>query len=348
MSMPHHIDRIDVYNKDGSLRVYPDDYEDKELRGKVIATQIIHPELHKWNKGGGATFNGFRNSWRDEIVKLERYPQKNASLTICFNNSASEEFWEELRKKYPVDEDYYSKCEEFFKDCREFLDKLYPYGKTLKWTTHYEEKTPHQHCLKIPILRAPRRLNKKDKEAKKELGEAVIKFSSGEFLGGREGLAKLQDAAFEKLGKKWGLERGERGSDAKHTDQIEWQRELSLKDKELTNGLKMVNEIRDTLKQKEEELNKREIYVKKTENAIEYMKKKLPGEDQIAVTVIAELNSNNVTQEERKKFYNDFPNMIKNLVKDFIERIRGKKKPIKETNIDKMGLVSDKKNEPHY
>lgn len=279
-SMPHHIDRIGAYQEDGSVTVYPDDYVDETLRGKSKHPQIKYPERYKWNKGGGATFAEFSKRWLEEIVRLERSPQKNASPTVCFNNSAGEEFWEELRKAYPKDEDYYSKCEEYFYDCRVVLDELYPYGKTLKWATHYEEKEPHMHCLKIPIVKAPKRLSKKDIAAEKKPGEAILKFSSGEFLGGREGLAKLQDAIFEKVGKKWGLERGERGSDARHTDQVEWQRELSLKDKELTAGLKMINEIKEKNNRDSEEIAALKAKIKKQESEAISEKERLITEGQ--------------------------------------------------------------------
>jgi len=284
LSMPHHIDRIGVYQKDGSVRVYPDDYVNEKLRGKSKHPQIKYPERHKWNRGGGATYGEFNNSWREEIVKLERSPQKNASqnasLTICFNNSAGEEFWEELRKAYPKDEDYYSKCEEFFYDCRVVLDELYPHGKTLKWTTHYEEKEPHMHCIKIPILKAPKRLSKKDKDKNKKTGEAILKFSSGEFLGGPDGLVKLQDAIYDKIGKKWGLERGVRGSEARHTDLLEWQRELSLKDKKLTERLKIINELRDKNIKDSERIAAQEAEIRNMVSEAEAEKERLIKEGQ--------------------------------------------------------------------
>jgi len=263
LSMPHHIDRIGVYQKDGSVTVYPDDYEDEELRGKSKHPQIMYPERHKWNRGGGASCDGFTKSWLEEIVKLERSPQDNASPTVCFNNSAGGEFWVELRNSYPNDEDYYAKCEEYFYDCRVALDELYPDAKTLKWVTHYEESEPHLHTLKPCILKAPKRLSKKDKAKKKKPGEAVLKFSSGEFLGGPKGLVKLQDTIYEKVGKKWGLARGECGSEAKHTDQLEWQRELSKKDKQLTEGLRIINEIGDKNAKDSERIAAQEEEVKK-------------------------------------------------------------------------------------
>ena len=141
------------------------------------------------------------------------------------------------------------------------LGELYPEAKTLKWSTHYEELRPHLHVLKPCIIKKRKRLNTKKKprlkdsvkaskeeiaEYKEKLNEwneneyknwekkgTVLKFSSGEFLGGRDGLESLQNKAFEKLGEKWGVERGDKGSAARHTDQAGWQIELIEKEKEL-------------------------------------------------------------------------------------------------------------------
>lgn len=313
MSMPHHIDRIGAYNNDGTLTVYPDDYKEEKLRGELKHPQIIHPERRKWNKGGGATFEKFNERFKEEISKLERKPQGNASPTICFNNSAGEDFWKELREKYPKDEDYYAKCEEYFTDCREVLDELYPYGKTIKWTTHYEEKEPHMHCLKIPIINAPKRLNKKAILEGKKPGKSVIKFSSGEFLGGREGLVKLQDAVFNKVGKKWGLERGERGSDAKHTDQIEWQRELARKDKELTAGLKLINEIRD-------EYNRDSVKLLELKNAVEKKESEVTIAEERIKAQKVKLNTQKEEQEKNVKNLEEKENDVKNREADLKNR----------------------------
>jgi hypothetical protein len=231
LSMPHHIERIGFYNKDGSVVTEKDPENPGKKRLKF--PQIKHPEWHKWNRGGGASYADFGKAWREAIAGLERKPQKNASPTVCFNISAGEDFFKGLREQYPRDEDYFAKCEEYFEQCRKVLDELYPYGKTLKWATHYEETTPHMHVLKIPLVMAKKRQSEKAKKAGKAPGPKVLKFASGEFLGGQSGLSTLHDTLFEQVGKTWDLERGERGSDAHHTDQAEWQRELARKEKQI-------------------------------------------------------------------------------------------------------------------
>ena len=165
-SMPHHIERIGVYDADGNVVTIPDLQNPKKQISKH--PQIKYPENRNRNRGGGASYSDFEKEWNKEIEKVERKPQNNASPTVCFNCSAGEEFWKKLREKYSKDEDYFNKCEEYFKDCRDMLDKLYPYARTLKWATHYDELQPHLHDIRACIIKKRKRLNTKDKPRLKD------------------------------------------------------------------------------------------------------------------------------------------------------------------------------------
>jgi len=255
--MGFHIDRVNVYQPDGSVTIYPENYEIEERRGKSVYPEIKYPELHQWNRGEGTPASGLRAAWKKEVETLSRRPQKNTSSFVEFNVSAGGEFFEALRKQFPDEKTYFEKCEAYFKECRDVLDSLYPAGKTIKWSTHYEETTPHMHVLKMPIIEAPRKLNVKAKAEGKEAGPPVLKYSSGDFLGGIKGLIKLHDELFESVGKKWGLERGESGKDARHTNQAEWQRELARKEKAMSDEDKRLDAREKELIEK---LDKMETY----------------------------------------------------------------------------------------
>jgi hypothetical protein len=367
--MPHHIDRIGVYDVDGNVETIPDPQNHEKQISKY--PKIIYPENRKWNRGGGASYSDFEKEWNKEIEKLERIPQNNASPTVCFNNSAGEEFWVKLRETYPNDEDYYAKCEEYFKDCRDLLDELYPDAKTLKWATHYDESKPHMHTIKPCILKKRKRLNTKnkprliniEKASKEEIAEykvkykeweekvykewektgTVLKFSSGEFLGGRDGLELLQDKAFEKLGEKWGLERGDKGSSARHTDQAGWQIELIKKDKELKQYEKELKEQEDEIKRKEEKIQGEAGFWKNVGYSINEMKKKLSGEERISLSVLTVLNAENVRGEERKKFFKLFFDEITDFVKGLIKRIREEDQQINKQDHNIQTIDENKK-----
>lgn len=100
---------------------------------------------------------------------------------------------------------------EFFKDCLEFLNKICG-GKEniIAASVHNDEKTPHLHCVFVPIIE---KQNKKNKSVK------VLSYS--DFFGKREQLRDLQSNFFWEVGLKYGLERGE-PSDKKHISTREY------------------------------------------------------------------------------------------------------------------------------
>lgn len=140
-----------------------------------------------------------------EKAELKRKPQSNASMGIegVFTASAN---------SFMTDE----KWSEYLKDCREWAERKFGKENILQWNTHFDETTPHLHIIFIPIIRGKNN-----------------KYSSRNFLGGPEGLRQLQTEIFEEVGNKYGLRRGNEGSENKHTNQKEWKRELIKKEKEL-------------------------------------------------------------------------------------------------------------------
>lgn len=152
-----------------------------------------------------------------------RKPQKNAATAVEFNISASPE-WFENKKSHEI--------KAYFDSCREFIEKRYGSKNLLNWATHYDEKTPHLHILMTPLIKT----------------DKGIKYSSSDFLGGKNGLQELQTEIYNAVGKKYGLNRGVEGSKARHTDQAEYL--ASMKAKELT------------LQKKEQELSAKEKKIK--------------------------------------------------------------------------------------
>jgi hypothetical protein len=134
--------------------------------------------------------------WRDRIEKaeLKRKPQKNAAAGIEFVVTAS-----------PGSLTKASDWQRYFEDTKKWLSSRYGVENVIQATTHFDEKTPHMHILMVPII------------ADRENGGN--RYSSSDFLGGREGLRSLQTDLADEIGKKYGLERGSEGSLARHTDQ---------------------------------------------------------------------------------------------------------------------------------
>ena len=90
---------------------------------------------------------------------------------------------------------------EFFWDCLDFFSEKYGYENILSAVVHKDETTPHLHLNIVPIVNG--KLCSKD-------------------LFDRQKLSQLQTEFYEKVGKKWGLERGKFKSGAKHLKAAEY------------------------------------------------------------------------------------------------------------------------------
>ena len=92
-------------------------------------------------------------------------------------------------------------CKEFFWDCFDFFSEKFGYENILSAVVHMDETNPHLHLNLVPITNG--KLCSKD-------------------LYDRKKLSQLQTEFWEKVGRKWGLQRGEEGSGAKHLSTAEY------------------------------------------------------------------------------------------------------------------------------
>ena len=151
-----------------------------------------------------------------------------------------------------------------FKDIRDLLAKRFGEKNMLHWSVHYDELTPHMHVVFIPLTHnQQRKPTKLEREADPEcmtkyVQSKELRYSSSNFLGGKPGLEMLQDELYEQIGKARGLERGERGSLARHTNQHEWAAKNARDREELDRKEKELAARAAALELKEQELAKRE------------------------------------------------------------------------------------------
>lgn len=211
---------------------------DRDMRVLDKPDYIQHPELRKHNEGDRPDAEAVHKRRNDRIreADLKRKPKKDAAVAIEVTVTASPEWFAEHTPK---------EVKAYFADARKALTDRFGAANLLQWNTHWEETSPHMHVLFVPIMAT-------------EKGD---KYASSEFLGGRRGLGEFQEYMFQKVGKRYGLERGIVGSKARHKDQydrarelkeqqekIEWQkgelskqeRELKLRQAELTEGEKVI------------------------------------------------------------------------------------------------------------
>jgi hypothetical protein len=208
-NVANHNSRFNVYDDAGGLRGDPPPW-------------LIHLDRAKWNDGQEGRRDDSILRIRDRTIQeanLGRKPQKNAAAAIEVVFTAS-----------PGSLIKAADWKAFFKDCRSWVDRRFHHENVIQWNEHFDEKTPHLHILMLPIVRDPHK---------------NARYSSSEYLGGPEGLRSIQNDLHAQIGAKYGLERGIEGSEARHTDQDEWKRELKKKEIELQQKeyqLKILNE----------------------------------------------------------------------------------------------------------
>lgn len=106
------------------------------------------------------------------------------------------------------------------------------FGENLVTThLHLDEDTPHFHAIVVPIVPIPLEKQKNIEGKETQIGKLNCKH----FLGGREKLMGLQDRYAEAV-QDLGIERGIRGSKAKHVSQKEYN---ASKEKELNEAKKL-------------------------------------------------------------------------------------------------------------
>lgn len=198
-NVAEHNSRTSVYAPDGSLR-------------EPLPPWLTHPERARYNTGDFVPPELTLKRWRERIAAadLVRKPQKNAAAGIEFNISASSGAFTKA-----------GEWKRYFDDASAWLARRYGAANVVQTVTHYDEKTPHMHVLMVPIV-----FNR----------EGRHRYSSADFLGGRDGLRSLQTEFAAEVGARHGLDRGIEGSKARHTDQAEYAALLREKRRELEAG----------------------------------------------------------------------------------------------------------------
>lgn len=90
----------------------------------------------------------------------------------------------------------------FFEDSLKFIEERYGKENLISATVHMDERTPHMHVNFVPVTEDGR--------------------LSAKTLFSKKSLSELQDHFHDRVGRSYGLERGERGSAARHLEVIEY------------------------------------------------------------------------------------------------------------------------------
>jgi len=142
---------------------------------------------------------------------------------------------------------------------------------------HMDEKTPHIHATVVPIVQGERRKAKSEendsKKKYRKKAKDTVRLCADDVMT-RDNLKLFQDTYAEKM-QKYGLERGVKGSDARHISTPQYYRELYAQNEDLKENIVAMKEEQQEIYDKT-----RDLYDRKDEarekflNMNEYVQKK--------------------------------------------------------------------------
>jgi chaperonin cofactor prefoldin len=208
---------------------------------------------------------------------LRRQIGKNQVQVIRFMLSGSPADMERIQKD--------GKLDEWCKDNMDWLKKTYGEENVVAATLHMDETTPHIHASVVPIVRGERRQKppkkkKSEQELKEEPKRKYKKKDPNrprlccDDVMAKVKLIEYQDSYAEAM-KKYGLERGIKGSDARHITLTEFYRNQMVESQDLQTNIGVLLAVEETKRQSIEELKQQEQEAKlKSEQAEEQKRKK--------------------------------------------------------------------------
>lgn len=210
-------------------------------------------------------------------LELKRKIRSDAILMNSFIVTSDGEFFKGLR---PWEQ------QEFFRDCAEFFSRKYGSENMISAIVHMDETTPHMHLNFIPINEG--RLSSKS-------------------LFDRQKLAQLQTELHETIGKKWDLQLGKEGSQAKHLSTAEYKAKKIIESAE-----QREREIDEQTEKKRAELDDLTQAFKTVEEA---KNKPIPKKRKDAEKEIVSLRTTNVEQARQLQIVGKDREYIFNLLR---------------------------------
>lgn len=239
-----------------------------------IARNVIHPNVDKTrmhlNKELIELPEGVKDrteaiQHRLDTAGLKRQIGKNQVQVIRFMFSGSPEDMERIQKE--------GKLDDWCRDSMEWLKKTFGEENVVAATLHLDETTPHIHASVVPIVRGERRTKpqrKKPEELKaeesKQQTEPKRKYKKKDpnrvrlccdDVMARDKLIEYQDTYAEAMAK-YGLQRGVKGSDARHITLTEHYRNQMIESKSLQTNIELLLAVEDAKRLSIEEFKQQE------------------------------------------------------------------------------------------
>jgi len=146
----------------------------------------------------------------------------------------------------------FGKLDEWCKDNIEWLQDTFGKDNVVSAVLHLDEKTPHIHATVVPIVQGERRKAKAEenngKKKYRKKSKDTIRLCADDIMT-RDNLKLYQDTYAEKM-TKYGLERGIKGSDARHISTPQYYRDLFAKNEDLKEEIEVLQERKEEVNEK--------------------------------------------------------------------------------------------------
>lgn len=229
-----------------------------------IERKIVHPNVDPTrihlNKELIAFPDGVKD--RTEAIQhrlqnagLKRQIGKNQVQVIRIMLSGSPEDMKRIQDE--------GKLDEWCQDNIAYLKKMFGDENLIAATLHLDETTPHIHASVVPIVRGERRKKKSNKQPeqapkrqykKKDPNQARL---CADDVMARDKLVTYQDTYAEAMAK-YGLERGIKGSEARHITLTEFYRNQAIESQNLQINIDSLLAVENAKRLKIEELKQQE------------------------------------------------------------------------------------------
>lgn len=199
-----------------------------------------HPELRHLNRDDfikypdGVAGLGDAIQHRIDHAGLTRKVAKNQVLALNVLLSSDGEALRRL-----ADEGHLN---EWAEACVSWAKETFGEANVVGAHLHMDEQTPHLHVTVVPIVTTERKRKARESKAAKRYRTKPKngpRLSADDIMT-RENLTSFQDT-YAKAMERFGLERGVRGSEARHVDQHEYYRDCQRKKKDLENDVSQLS-----------------------------------------------------------------------------------------------------------
>lgn len=217
---------------------------------------------------------------------IKRKIAKNQVMVIRVNLSGSNEDMKRIEQEGRLDD--------WANDSLEWLQDTFGKENIVSAVLHRDETTSHIHAALVPVVTGERRKAMKEKEDRAKTGKRSYRKKSTDTVRlcaddvmTRKKLEDYQTTYAERVAK-YGLQRGIKGSEARHKTTQEYYRELFLQQKTLKEDIEQKEQLKSDIEQQYTQLSKqtedKTKELEKTKQSLDETKQKLQKEKQAVKT----------------------------------------------------------------